>query len=241
MTDGTCATNLIGHRCKNVTGSSFDPYPWSTSAYPVGSFTAKVIAQVGGLSAQSQTGVNFSAPSSATADIQANGMDSDGSCGADCITVAAGSNVNITWSSTNATSCSISPTGWTGTSGNQNQTAVARTYTETCLPGPATDSITVQVAAPTNFTLTVIKAGQGTVKGTSVPPQTEIDCGPTCVLPYTENTEVILDATPAAGRIFTGWGGDCTGTPRTSDCTVIMNTNRSVIANFAIDPTYKEF
>jgi hypothetical protein len=41
---------------------------------------------------------------------------------------------------------------------------------------------------------------------------------------------VTLTAKPAVGSRFTGWGGDCNGTDTT--CTVTMNSNKSVVANF---------
>jgi len=63
-----------------------------------------------------------------------------------------GSSSTISWSSTNATSCSIASPGWTGTSGSQNTGSLTstRTYTESCTGagGSCTDSATVTVSAP---------------------------------------------------------------------------------------------
>ncbi len=64
------------------------------------------------------------------------------------ITLTYGDPLTVNWSSTNADSCSISPTGWSGTSGNQNGAATAsQTYTLTCTSagGTATDAVTVNV------------------------------------------------------------------------------------------------
>lgn len=148
----------------------------------------------------------------------------------------------INWSSTNATSCSVSPSGWSGTSGSQstgNLTA-SRTYTATCQPSGANSSasITVNVQAQPTAGLTVIKSGQGTV--TSNP--AGINCGSDCAENYPTNTSVTLTATPATGRIFTGWsvsgGGSC---PGRGTCSVVMTNPKTVTANFAVDPNYQEF
>jgi len=61
----------------------------------------------------------------------------------------------ITWASTSASSCSVSPSGWTGTSGSQNTGALTsnRTYTVSCngIAGgstSATATVTVGAAPP---------------------------------------------------------------------------------------------
>ena len=64
-----------------------------------------------------------------------------------------GGSSNISWSSTNATSCSISTGGWTGTSGGPQNTGsltFSVTYTCTCsgAGGSGTDSATVTVGPP---------------------------------------------------------------------------------------------
>ncbi|XAH22862.1 choice-of-anchor U domain-containing protein [Xylophilus sp. GW821-FHT01B05] len=56
----------------------------------------------------------------------------------------------------------------------------------------------------------------------------------TCSATYTGQsvaTSVTLTATPDAGQVFTGWGGDCIGT---GTCTVAMDQARSVSAAFAL-------
>ncbi|GAA4300188.1 InlB B-repeat-containing protein [Nibribacter koreensis] len=50
---------------------------------------------------------------------------------------------------------------------------------------------------------------------------------------YAKNTVVTVTATPAPGYVFTGWGGNATGTSPTT--AVTMNSEKSVIANFALD------
>jgi hypothetical protein len=80
---------------------------------------------------------------------------------------------------------------------------------------------------PTTFDLSVSKAGTGSGTVTSSP--AGIDCGSTCTAGYTSGTSVTLTATPAAGSVFAGWSGACSGT---GTCTVAMSAARSVTATF---------
>lgn len=79
---------------------------------------------------------------------------------ADATSIAYNTGTTIQWSSTNATSCLVSPSGWTGTSGAQstgNLTASA-TYVLSCagVGGSATStSVTVSVGAPPQQTNTL--------------------------------------------------------------------------------------
>ncbi|OHB14620.1 MAG: hypothetical protein A2431_04180 [Candidatus Zambryskibacteria bacterium RIFOXYC1_FULL_39_10] len=145
----------------------------------------------------------------------------------------------ITWSSTGATSCSVSPTGWTGLSGTQptGNLTTSKTYTLSCNPGPVTDDVTVNVETQSSYAINVIKSGQGTV----VSSPAGINCGTGCSSQssnFLSGTSVTLTASPSSGRIFTGWGGSCSGN---GTCTIIVSNPATVFANFAIDPTYKEF
>ncbi|MGV3538301.1 MAG: InlB B-repeat-containing protein, partial [Rufibacter sp.] len=56
---------------------------------------------------------------------------------------------------------------------------------------------------------------------------------------YTRGTEVTLTATPAAGYVFTGWSGNATGTA--ASIAVVMNSQKSIIANFAPDTSPTSF
>jgi hypothetical protein len=71
---------------------------------------------------------------------------------------------------------------------------------------------------PTQFTLTVEKAGDGT--GTVTSDDGKINCGAVCEATYyceppstgklmSSQVEVKLTATPDAGFVFTGWGENC--------------------------------
>ena len=79
-------------------------------------------------------------------------------------------------------------------------------------------------------TLDVSRGGSGSGSVASAP--MGIDCGDTCTASFTSGTDVTLTPTPAAGSIFTGWTGDCTGASAT--CTLHMDAHRSVTANFAV-------
>lgn len=90
----------------------------------------------------------------------------------DSLTVTPGTLIYIQWSSVGATSCTVAPGGWSGTSGNQTRVAnVQKTYTLTCNgAGGAslTDQATVYMAGPDiSLTCTSISksvaAGQSTV------------------------------------------------------------------------------
>jgi len=84
-----------------------------------------------------------------------------------------------------------------------------------------------------NLILSVSKTGTGTGTVTSVP--AGIACGTGCSAFFSRGTTVTLTATPDTYSTFTGWSGGCTGT---GTCTVVMNTNISVTANFAPACTY---
>ena len=81
------------------------------------------------------------------------------------------------------------------------------------------------------YPLTVVTAGNGSV--TSSP--SGIDCsgsGSGCSADYNHGTVVTLTANLAAGQLFTGWSGACSGSSPT--CTVTMNEAKSVAANFNV-------
>lgn len=82
---------------------------------------------------------------------------------------------------------------------------------------------------PTDKLLSLIKIGEGQVNSTPGP----IACGSGCNSQsefYAVNTTVTLTATPAAGQLFTGWSGACTGVVT---CTVVMSEARNVTATFS--------
>jgi hypothetical protein len=82
---------------------------------------------------------------------------------------------------------------------------------------------------PSTVPLTVTKGGAGAGTVTSSP--AGIDCGATCNFDFNAGAAITLTATPAAGSIFAGWTGACTGT---APCQVTLNAATSVNANFEI-------
>ncbi|MBU4264302.1 MAG: DUF4091 domain-containing protein [Proteobacteria bacterium] len=87
----------------------------------------------------------------------------------------------------------------------------------------------IEGVVPARWLLTVSRKGdgEGMVSGSPA----GIDCGVLCLAEYVEDTLVELTATPAAGSVFIGWSGDCGGT---GTCQVVMDSPRSITANFII-------
>ena len=92
--------------------------------------------------------------------------------------------------------------------------------------------------------LDVTTAGAGFV--TSSPAGIDCETGspahPDCTALFTDGTPVTLSVTPAAGSVFLGWGGDCSGT---AGCALAMDQARAVTATFGYldfgdeaDPTF---
>jgi uncharacterized repeat protein (TIGR02543 family) len=77
------------------------------------------------------------------------------------------------------------------------------------------------------YTLTVSRSGMGSGTVTSSP--AGINCGSGCSAAYNQGTVVTLTATASAGSTFQGWSGGCSGT---GVCSVTMNANVTVTANF---------
>ncbi|MCP3962331.1 MAG: DUF11 domain-containing protein [bacterium] len=85
---------------------------------------------------------------------------------------------------------------------------------------------------PGTFTLSVVKAGDGTGTVTSDP--AGIDCDGSCLSAassFATGTSVALDAIPSLDSLFTGWSGD-------EDCAngiVTVDADKSCTANFCLD------
>ena len=82
------------------------------------------------------------------------------------------------------------------------------------------------MTSPQQYLLMVLNPGpgQGTVSGPG------ISCGDTCLAVYNPGTVVSLSATADPGSTFDGWSGEgCSGTGL---CTVTMNANTTITANF---------
>lgn len=140
--------------------------------------------------------------------------------GASPTTVSSGGSSTITWSSTNATTCTVNPGGWTGTASSHSTGALAvtTTYTISCsngaVGGNSSNSTTVTVGSG-SYSVNVTKVTGGTVRSVG---DSSIDCGTTCYSTYANNSTVTLKAYPSPYFKFGGWTtdsnghGDCTGT-----------------------------
>jgi hypothetical protein len=72
---------------------------------------------------------------------------------------------------------------------------------------------------------------QGTGSGTVTGPG--ISCPGDCSETYTEGHELTLNASPAAGSSFSGWGGACSGT---GGCQLVMDQDKQASASFNLLP-----
>jgi hypothetical protein len=144
----------------NATSCTVSPSGWtgtsgsqSTGNLSVGQYTYTVnCTGVGGSGSDSVVVNSISAP---TVDIKGNNADG-------LVFVTKNTSATISWTSANATSCTVSPSGWTGTSGSQstgNLSAGDYVYTVDCTSplGPVSDSVTLR-AGLTNIDSTYYHA-----------------------------------------------------------------------------------
>lgn len=134
------------------------------------------------------------------------------SCGSTC-TASFSSGTQVTLTATPSANSSFG--GWSGAcSGTSACTLALKSST----------SVTANFS--TSPTLSVTVQGSGTVSSTPA----GINCGSTCIADFASGTQVSLTATPAAGYVFSGWSGACSGT---AACTVTVSDNASVTATFS--------
>jgi uncharacterized repeat protein (TIGR02543 family) len=154
------------------------------------------------------------------------------SCGNKCVSpYTAGSQVTLT---AKANSGSVFA-GWSGVcAGTANCTvtinganeAIATFNTAPAGGGGGGGGGGGTVTPPSSFQLKVSSSNSGTVTSDVG----SINCGLACTATVAPGTAVTLIATPPAGKTFSAWSGACTGT--TPTCTVTVNANLSVKANF---------
>lgn len=80
--------------------------------------------------------------------------------------------------------------------------------------------------------LSVVVGGSGT--GTVTSDIAGIDCGADCSEPLAGGSEVALVASADAGSVFTGWGGECSGT---GACMITVSGDQQVTAEFSAAPS----
>lgn len=75
----------------------------------------------------------------------------------------------------------------------------------------------------------------GTGVGTVVSSPPGIDCGAVCSAGFPEGDQITLIANAAAGSVFSGWSGDCSGS---GDCQLDIAGDRNVTATFDLLPSH---
>lgn len=138
------------------------------------------------------TGTACQTPDRPTVDIQAN--DSNGP-----ITIAYNTSAFIKWNSTNASGCTVLPSGWTGKSGGQSSGNLqsSQTYTVNCFGpgGNVDDSVTVNVSSQSGSSgssgSTNPSSGSTTNNSTN---KTNTTTGETVTSPETVTSETLASA-----------------------------------------------
>jgi hypothetical protein len=149
-TDDTGVTKVefyVDGQLKSTDTSSPYSYSWDTTSVSNGNISLLVKAfdavpntatDTIAVTVSNDTG----GPSPPTANIKANNSNGP-------ITIYYNAAATISWTSTNTSSCSVSPTGWTGKSGSKSTGRLTseKTYTLSCSGGggSASDSVTVKV------------------------------------------------------------------------------------------------
>jgi hypothetical protein len=94
------------------------------------------------------------------------------------------------------------------------------------------DALAAAQAVPPLFTLSVVRAGVGSGRVTSVP--AGIACGPTCKARFLGGMQVTLTAVPntVMQSTFVGWSGCGAIGPDPKTCTVTLNASTTITATF---------
>src|SRR5438270_227827 len=100
-----------------------------------------------------------------------------------------------------------------------------------CACAPTDQNGAGSFAPPPTRTLTLHSGGNGSGAVRSADPAFE--CSAQCVQNLAANANVRLTAVPASGSTFAGWQGACSGT---ADCSLTMDMDRDVTANFSTPP-----
>ncbi len=179
--------------------------------YSTGTYTAKVRAQRDGFSAEKTTSINVNScytpyQNPPTVNLLANGYDGS-------INAPYNSLINLSWTSTNATSCYAS-NGWSGsksTYGSESvgNATISRTYSITCsgAGGSASDSVIINVQPTTQGNLTIQKLVRNVSDGTALLESVSADPGE--MISYSikitadgSNIQNVILKDPLPGRII---------------------------------------
>lgn len=134
-----------------------------------------------------------------------------------------------TWS--NGENCRTDNTGWSLAIDNDRRVHFAIATDPTApVPAAGADEAHAGVFAATQvrtLTVTNTPTNGGTGAVTSSP--AGINCGASCAFDFAKDASVTLTAAPAAGSVFAGWSGACSGL---GSCLLTMNNNKAVTATF---------
>ncbi|MFZ3136425.1 MAG: choice-of-anchor D domain-containing protein [Thermodesulfovibrionales bacterium] len=143
---------------------------------------------------------------------------------------------NCSWESTSNASWITITSGSSGNGSGSVSYTVAANSNQSNRTGNMTiagQTFTTNQDSVNSYALTANKSGTGSGTVTSNP--VGISCGNLCSASFTSDVQVILTANPDSGSTFSSWSG-CNSTDD-NQCTVTMNTVRSVTAIFTLKPT----
>ena len=219
-TDLTGAAGWIQANAVAVSGSTATAYVTDTP--PAGTFLygAHLVDNTGQYGTEpstvqatiSQANYSFAVNSSGSGTVTS----TDGyiNCGSNCThNYASGTTVTLNA----APSSGWSFSGWSGACSGTGSCSVTVASSLTVLATFTQNTV--------SYALTVSTSGSGTVTSTDG----YINCGSSCTHSYTSGTDATLNAVPASGWSFSGWGGACSGT---GSCVVTMNAAKTATATF---------
>ncbi len=148
-------------------------------------------------------------------------------CGSVCTAdYASSTTVNLTATADSG----MTFTGWSGAcSGTAATTKIVLQNPLTC-----TANFNIIPTPPPPATLfNITKSGTG--KGTVTTSPGSINCGDVCSQEYSQNSLIVVSATPDENSSFAGWGAQCSGGGSTST-TVLLNTAKTCEVKFSALP-----
>jgi hypothetical protein len=155
------------------------------------------------------------------------------------VTLAASDNVKVTgyYLSENGTTPAIGAPGWSASLPAAFAFPAAGPRTLYAWVRDAAGNVSARASATVDIRhlLAVATSGNGIGSVTSSPSGISCAAGSTsgCSAVFVHGATVTLSASPDANSVFDGWSGDCSGT---GGCTVTMNGDRSVGAQFVAAP-----